>query len=149
MHPVFFLDWIHIFYSMFRVAINTFLFIHYLPALMIKNNVWDGKSECLIFIDLGLFDFMIRCVHSTCRAKILRGATCPKCNLDNSREVGRIALEILEERGVEELDEFMLIHFPDENKRKKIRHIMLQINYTENRIKEYGPRKRKNASHKN
>ncbi len=92
---------------------------------------------------------MIRCVHTTCRAKIVRGTTCPKCNLDNSREIGRIALEILEERGVEELDEFMLIHFPDENKRKKIRHIMLQINYTENRTKEYGPRKRKNTSHKN
>ena len=107
------------------------------------------KFKCLIFIDLGLFDFMIRCVRSTCRAKIVRGAICPKCNHDNSREIGRIALELLEERGVEELDEFMLIHFPDENKRKKIRHVMLQINYAENRFKEYGPRKRKNIGRKN
>jgi len=79
----------------------------------------------------------------------MRGAICGKCDHDNSREAGRIALEILEERGIEELDEFMLIHFPDENKRKKIRHVMLQINYTENRTKEYGPRKRKNSGQKN
>lgn len=90
---------------------------------------------------------MIRCVNSTCRSKIARGATCGKCGLDNSREAGRVALEILDERGVEELDDFMIIHFPDENKRKKIRHVMLQMNYTENRTKEYGPRRRKNTRH--
>jgi len=85
---------------------------------------------------------MMRCVNSRCRSKILRGAMCAKCGLDNSREAGRIALEILEERGVEELDEFMLLHFPDEPKRKKIRHVILQINYTENRAKEYDNSKR-------
>jgi hypothetical protein len=90
---------------------------------------------------------MMRCVSSTCRAKILRGALCSKCGLDNSREAGRIALELLEERGFEELDEFLVIHFPDENKRKKLRHVMLQINYTENRKKEYGPSKRRNTGH--
>ncbi|NHH98891.1 hypothetical protein DYY66_0230 [Candidatus Nitrosotalea sp. FS] len=31
----------------------------------------------------------------------------------------------------------MLVHFPDENKRKKLRHVMLQINYNENRAKQY------------
>lgn len=87
----------------------------------------------------------MRCVSSPCRAKILRGALCSKCGLDNSREAGRIALELLEERGIDELDEFLVIHFPDENKRKKLRHVMLQINYTENRKKEYGPSKRRNA----
>lgn len=89
----------------------------------------------------------MRCVSSTCRAKILRGALCSKCGLDNSREAGRIALELLEERGIEELDEFLVIHFPDENKRKKIRHVMLQINYTANRAKEYGPSRRRNTRH--
>ena len=89
---------------------------------------------------------MIRCVNSTCRSKIARGAKCGKCGLDNSREVGRIALEILDERGIDELDDFILIHFPDERKRKKIRHVMLQINYTENREKEYrGANRRENA----
>ena len=67
---------------------------------------------------------------------------CGKCGLDNSREAGRIALEILEERGIDELDEFMLLHFPDEKKRKKIRHVMLQINYAENRAKQYDSSKR-------
>lgn len=57
--------------------------------------------------------------------------------MDNSKEAGRIALEILDERGIEELDDFMLIHFPDENKRKKLRHVMLQINYNETRAKQY------------
>ncbi len=85
---------------------------------------------------------MMRCITSTCRAKILRGTTCPKCGLDNSREAGRIGLEILDEKGVEMLDEFMLVHFPDEAKRKKIRHVMLQINYTENRGKQYDSSKR-------
>ncbi|MDE1831727.1 MAG: hypothetical protein KGI02_05075 [Thaumarchaeota archaeon] len=80
---------------------------------------------------------MIYCVNSRCRARIARGVACNKCGLDNSREAGRIGLEILEDRGVEELDEFMLIHFPDENKRKKLRHVMLQINYNENRAKQY------------
>lgn len=46
-------------------------------------------------------------------------------------------MEILEERGIEELDDFMLVHFPDENKRKKLRHVMLQINYNETRAKQY------------
>jgi hypothetical protein len=91
---------------------------------------------------------MIRCISSSCRAKITRGSICIKCGLDNSREAGRIALEILDERGVEELDDFMHIHFPDENKRKKIRHVILQMNYTENRAKEYGPSRRKNARHR-
>ena len=45
----------------------------------------------------------MRCVNSTCRSKILRGAMCGKCGLDNSREAGRIALEILDERGIDEL----------------------------------------------
>ena len=89
----------------------------------------------------------MRCVSSSCRAKILRGAMCSKCGLDNSREAGRIALEILDERGIDELDEFLVIHFPDENKRKKIRHVMLQINYTANRTKEYGPSRRRNTRH--
>jgi hypothetical protein len=80
---------------------------------------------------------MMHCVNSKCRAKIIRGIACSKCGLDNSREAGRIGLEILEDRGVEELDEFMLIHFPDENKRKKLRHVMLQINYNESRAKQY------------
>ncbi|HEU5221633.1 MAG TPA: hypothetical protein VFU58_06190 [Candidatus Nitrosotalea sp.] len=80
---------------------------------------------------------MMHCISSTCRRKITRGTICSKCGLDNSREAGRIALEILEERGVEDLDEFMLIHFPDENKRKKLRHVMLQINYNETREKQY------------
>ncbi|MGI0060558.1 MAG: hypothetical protein ACREBJ_12405 [Nitrosotalea sp.] len=80
---------------------------------------------------------MMHCVNSKCRARISRGVTCSKCGLDNSREAGRIGLEILEDRGVEELDEFMLIHFPDENKRKKLRHVMLQINYNETRAKQY------------
>ena len=84
----------------------------------------------------------MRCVNSTCRSKILRGAMCGKCGLDNSREAGRIALEILDERGIDELDEFMLLHFPDEKKRKKIRHVMLQINYAENRAKQYDASKR-------
>lgn len=84
----------------------------------------------------------MRCVNSTCRSKILRGAMCGKCGLDNSREAGRIALEILDERGIDELDDFLLLHFPDENKRKKIRHVMLQINYTENRAKQYDASKR-------
>ena len=57
--------------------------------------------------------------------------------MDNSREAGRIALEILDERGVEELDEFMLVHFPDENKRKKLRHVMMQIHYNDTRQKMY------------
>lgn len=85
---------------------------------------------------------MMRCVNSSCRSKILRGAMCGKCGLDNSREAGRIALEILDERGIDELDEFMLLHFPDEKKRKKIRHIMLQMNYTANRAKQYDASKR-------
>ncbi len=80
---------------------------------------------------------MMHCVNSKCRARISRGVACSKCGLDNSREAGRIGLEILEDRGVEELDEFMLIHFPDENKRKKLRHVMLQINYNETRAKQY------------
>jgi hypothetical protein len=80
---------------------------------------------------------MMHCISSTCRRKITRGTICSKCGLDNSREAGRIALEILEERGVEDLDEFMLVHFPDENKRKKLRHVMLQINYNETRAKQY------------
>ena len=80
---------------------------------------------------------MMHCVSSTCRARIARGTKCIKCGMDNSREAGRIALEILDERGVEELDDFMLVHFPDENKRKKLRHVMLQINYNENRAKQY------------
>ena len=80
---------------------------------------------------------MMHCISSTCRGKIARGTICSKCGLDNSREAGRIALEILDERGVEELDDFMLVHFPDENKRKKLRHVMLQINYNENRAKQY------------
>ncbi len=79
----------------------------------------------------------MHCVNSKCRARISRGVACSKCGLDNSREAGRIGLEILEDRGVEELDEFMLIHFPDENKRKKLRHVMLQINYNETRAKQY------------
>lgn len=86
----------------------------------------------------------MRCISSTCRAKIIRGTLCSKCGLDNAREAGRIALELLEERGIEELDEFLLIHFPDENKRKKLRHVMIQINYTENRKKEYGPSGKRN-----
>lgn len=73
---------------------------------------------------------------------------CGKCGLDNSREAGRIALEILDERGVEELDEFMLIHFPDEEKRKKLRHVMLQINYTENRAKQYDSSKQPKRNRK-
>ena len=85
---------------------------------------------------------MMRCVNSTCRAKIPRGALCVKCGLDNSREAGRIALEILDERGIDELDDFMLLHFPDKAKRKKIRHVMLQINYAENRAKQYDASKR-------
>ena len=80
---------------------------------------------------------MMHCVNSKCRARISRGVACSKCGLDNSREAGRIGLEILEDRGVVELDEFMLIHFPDENKRKKLRHVMLQINYNETRAKQY------------
>lgn len=80
---------------------------------------------------------MMHCVNSKCRARISRGVACSKCGLDNSREAGRIGLEILEDRGVEELDEFMLVHFPDENKRKKLRHVMLQINYNETRAKQY------------
>ncbi|MEO9308099.1 hypothetical protein NSIN_20873 [Nitrosotalea sinensis] len=80
---------------------------------------------------------MFRCFSSDCRARIMRGTKCLKCGLDNSREAGRIGLEILDERGIEELDDFMLIHFPDENKRKKLRHMMLQINYQENREKKY------------
>ncbi|MGI0065586.1 MAG: hypothetical protein ACREA5_01320 [Nitrosotalea sp.] len=79
----------------------------------------------------------MHCVNSKCRARISRGVACSKCGLDNSREAGRIGLEILEDRGVEELDEFMLVHFPDENKRKKLRHVMLQINYNETRAKQY------------
>ena len=91
---------------------------------------------------------MMRCINSACRSKIHRGTVCVKCGLDNSREAGRIALEILDERGVEELDEFMLIHFPDENKRKKIRHVMLQINYTENRAKQYDSSKQPKRNRK-
>ena len=72
---------------------------------------------------------------------------CSKCGLENAKEAGRIALEILDERGIDELDEFLIIHFPDENKRKKIRHVMLQINYTANRTKEYGPSRRRNTRH--
>lgn len=67
---------------------------------------------------------------------------CTKCGLDNSREAGRIALEILDERGIDELDDFMLLHFPDEKKRKKIRHVMLQINYADNRAKQYDASRR-------
>jgi len=89
---------------------------------------------------------MIRCTKSTCRSKIARGTICGKCGTDNSREAGEIALEILDERGIEELDEFMLIHFPDERKRKKIRHVMIQINYTKNRVKQYrGANRRENT----
>ncbi len=80
---------------------------------------------------------MMHCVNFKCRARISRGVACPKCGLDNSREAGRIGLELLEDRGIEELDEFMLIHFPDEHKRKKLRHVMIQINYNETRAKQY------------
>ena len=90
---------------------------------------------------------MFRCISSSCRGKILRGTVCSKCGLENAKEAGRIALEILDERGIDELDEFLVIHFPDENKRKKIRHVMLQINYTANRTKEYGPSRRRNTRH--
>ena len=86
----------------------------------------------------------MRCVSSSCRAKILRGTLCSKCGLDNSIEAGRIGLEILDERGIDYLDDFLAIHFPDEKKRKKIRHAMLQINYTSNRAKQFGPSRRKN-----
>ena len=80
---------------------------------------------------------MMHCVNSTCRGKIVRGTVCSKCGKDNVKEAGMIALEILEDRGIEELDDFMLVHFPDENKRKKLRHVMLQINYNETREKQY------------
>ncbi|MGI0017632.1 MAG: hypothetical protein ACREA1_02860 [Nitrosotalea sp.] len=80
---------------------------------------------------------MMHCASANCRGKIVRGVLCSKCGMDNSREAGMIALEILDERGIEELDEFMLIHFPDEAKRKKLRHVMIQINYNETRAKQY------------
>ncbi|WP_101478153.1 hypothetical protein [Candidatus Nitrosotalea bavarica] len=55
---------------------------------------------------------MIQCYNGDCKFIILRNTECSNCGTDNTLEALEIAFKKLEDSGLKDFNEFMLVHFP-------------------------------------
>ena len=55
---------------------------------------------------------MIQCYNGDCKFTILRDVVCSNCGTDNTLEALEVAFKKLEVNGLEDFNEFMLVHFP-------------------------------------
>ena len=62
---------------------------------------------------------MIQCYNGDCKFTILRDVECSNCGTDNTLEALEVAFKKLEVNGLEDFNEFMLVHFPIKEIRDK------------------------------
>ena len=55
---------------------------------------------------------VIQCYNGDCKFTILRDVKCSNCGTDNTLEALEVAFKKLEVNGLEDFNEFMLVHFP-------------------------------------
>ena len=81
----------------------------------------------VIFIVLGKYDYVIQCYNGDCKFTILRGTECNNCGTDNTLEALEVAFRKLEVNGLEDFNEFMLVHFPLKEIREKYETRLLSL----------------------
>jgi hypothetical protein len=81
---------------------------------------------------------VIQCYNGDCKFAILRGTQCSNCGTDNTLEVLEIAFKKLEDNGIENFNEFMLVHFPLKEIRDKheTRLLLLEKEHLVNKIQK-------------
>ena len=81
---------------------------------------------------------MIQCYNGDCKFTILRGTECNNCGTDNTLEALEDAFKILEANGVDNFNEFMLVHFPLKEIREKheIRLLSLEKEHLVTRLQK-------------
>ena len=62
---------------------------------------------------------MIQCYNGDCKFTILRDTKCSNCCTDNTLEALEVAFKKLKVNGLEDFNEFMLVHFPLKEIREK------------------------------
>jgi hypothetical protein len=62
---------------------------------------------------------VFQCYIGDCKFTIIQGTECRMCGNDNTLEALDVAFKKLESTGLEDFNEFMLVHFPSKEIRDK------------------------------